>query len=98
MKSDETTTMAGTSLPEDVNTRLLVLEMTIAAVAARLPQVDFEEVVSMLVFVAKSSDVARAIDDPSNEAPQLAAAGQFATAMLDRIAASRRSERDPGRH
>lgn len=90
--------MAGIPVSDDLSTRLLVLEMTIAAVAARLPTVDFEEVVSMLVFVAKSSDAAREIDDPPIEAPRLADAGQYATAMLDRIAASRRSQRVPGRH
>lgn len=84
---------AGASPAGDADPRLLVLEMTIAAVAARLPQADFDEVVSMLVFVAKSSDAARALDEPPGGAQQLAEAGRCATAMLDRIAASRRAQR-----
>ncbi|WP_043836682.1 hypothetical protein [Muricoccus aerilatus] len=98
MRSDETEIPLGTSLPADMNTRLLVLEMTIAAVAARLPQPDFEEVVSMLVFVAKSSDAARAVEGPAAEMPYLDAAERCATAMLNRIAISRRTGRPLGRH
>lgn len=71
--------------------------MTIAAIAARLPPPDFEEVVSMLVFVANSADAARDMEGlPVSGAP-LAEAGRHATAMLDRIAASRRAERPAGR-
>ena len=43
--------------------RLLVLEMTVAAIAARLPKEDLQEIVSMLVFVAKSSEAARDLAD-----------------------------------
>lgn len=96
MKSDESA--PSDTFPREIDTRLLVLEMTIAAVAARLSQADFDEVVSMLVFVAKSSDAARALDEPLGGVPQLAEAGRCATAMLDRIAASRRSGRGAGQH
>ncbi|SHK04191.1 hypothetical protein SAMN02745194_04031 [Roseomonas rosea] len=78
--------------------RLLVLEMTVAAVAARLPQNDLQEVVSMLVFVAKSSEAARDLDEPPADAPGLTDASHYATQMLDRIAQSRRSDRTDGRH
>lgn len=98
MRSDETEPVPGLSLPADMSTRLLVLEMTIAAVAARLPQADFEEVVSMLVFVAKSSDAARAVEGPAAEAPYLDAAERCATSMLNRIASSRRTGRPLGKH
>ncbi|MBP0493283.1 hypothetical protein [Roseomonas indoligenes] len=83
----------------DAEVRLLVLEMTVAAIAARLPQEDFEEVVSMLVFVAKSSEAAAGgIGETPSGAPRLEDASHFATRMLDRIAASRRSPRTSGRH
>jgi hypothetical protein len=84
--------------PEGIGMRLLVLEMTIAAVAARLPQADFEEVISMLVFVANSSQAARDLEGLDMDAPRLADAGRYATDMLERIAQSRRSERSPGQH
>lgn len=97
MMSDEAATRLDKLAPEEIGTRLLVLEMTIAAIAARLPQVDFEEVVSMLVFVANSSDAARDMENLPGSGVPLAEAGRYATAMLDRIAASRRSERPSGR-
>ncbi len=78
--------------------RLLVLEMTVAAIAARLPQSDLQEVVSMLVFVAKSSEAAQDLDDAPGDAPGLVDASHYATQMLDRIAQSRRSDRAAGRH
>ena len=82
--------------------RLLVLEMTIAAIAARLPQDDLQEVVSMLVFVAKSSEAARDLEegtsDKGTETPPLVDASHYATEMLQRIAKSRRADRAEGRH
>ncbi|MCR0982190.1 hypothetical protein [Roseomonas populi] len=91
--------LAASAASEDQEVRLLVLEMTVAAIAARLPQVDFEEVVSMLVFVAKSSEAAAGeITDLPEGSPRLHDASHFATMMLDRIAASRRSPRTSGRH
>ncbi|HEY8612966.1 MAG TPA: hypothetical protein VIL69_16975 [Roseomonas sp.] len=78
--------------------RLLVLEMTVAAIVARLPRADFEEVVSMLVFIAKSSEATRDLENLPADAPRLDDARRYATAMLDRIAKSRRAERTPGCH
>ena len=43
-------------------------------------------------------DAAREIDNLPADAPALTDAGEYAAAMLDRIAASRRSHRTPGRH
>lgn len=82
----------------DTTMRLRVLEMTVAAIAARLPQHDFEEIVSMLVFVAKTSDAARDLDEPSSEVPGLTDASHYATEMLERIARSRRAGRGAGHH
>ena len=78
---------------EPVSARLMVLEMTVAAIAARLPQKDLEEVVSMLVFVARSSEAAESVADAPFLPGELGAAGRLATAMLDRISKSRRSDR-----
>lgn len=85
-------------LPEPLGTRLLVLEMTVAAVAARLPQNDLEEVVSMLVFIAKGAEAARDMQELAVEGPRLTDAGHFATEMLDRIAQSRRGDRTTPTH
>jgi len=82
----------------NIDTRLRVLEMTVAAMAARLPQPDFEEVISMLVFVAKSAEAAGTLEESAAENPFLSDAGRYATEMLDRIAHSRRGERSDGRH
>jgi len=76
-----------------LGTRLLVLEMTVAALAARLPQVDLEEVVAMLVFIAKGTEATHGMKELPVQGPCLTDAGHFATEMLDRIAQSRRSNR-----
>jgi hypothetical protein len=78
--------------------RLRVLEMTIAAIAARLPQPDLEEVVSMLVFIANSSEAAQDLGGVPADASHLEDARRYATDMLDRIARSRRADRASGRH
>ncbi len=83
---------------EETDMRLLVLEMTVAAVAARLPLEDFQEIVSMLVFVAKSSEAARGLEDRAMGPAQLLDASHYATQMLDRIAQSRRSDRPAAKH
>ncbi|MFT8247384.1 hypothetical protein, partial [Roseomonas sp. BN140053] len=54
-----------------LGTRLLVLEMTIAAIAARLPKSDLAEVAAMLVFVAKTSDAARDLDGLPADTPHV---------------------------
>ncbi|MFT8247165.1 hypothetical protein [Roseomonas sp. BN140053] len=73
-----------------LGTRLLVLEMTIAAIAARLPQDDLAEIVSMLVFVAKTSDAARDLDCVPADTPHVREAGLYAAEMLERISKSRK--------
>ena len=91
MVPDETLTDG--ELPDDLGVRLRVLEMTIAAIAARLPKNDLQEVVSMLVFVAKGPETASALANPPEEVPLLESAGHWATVMLDRISRSRASDR-----
>jgi hypothetical protein len=73
--------------------RLSVLEMAFAQSAARLPQGDLEAVVSLLVFVAKGTAAAEDLDWVPADAPNLALAQQHATALLERILASRRTDR-----
>lgn len=80
----------------DLRTRLQVLEMTVAAVAARLPTSDMQEVAAMLVFVAKGADAASQMEQPLADTVVLAEAARHATRMLDRIARSRASERSYG--
>ena len=78
---------------DDLGTRLHVLEMTLAAVAARLPKKDLEEVAAMLVFVAKGADAASQLEQPPSDTMLLEEAARHATRMLDRISRSRASER-----
>jgi hypothetical protein len=82
---------------EDVqaSVRLLVLEMTLAAIAARLPQRDLEEIVSLLVFIAKGSDAARDLTGVPDSSKELIAAGHYAVEFLERISSSRMSDRAP---
>ncbi|WP_424140746.1 hypothetical protein [Roseomonas chloroacetimidivorans] len=92
-----TSSTAGSALPQsddDSAMRLMVLEMTIAAIAARLPPDDLEEIASLLVFIAKGSDAASDLTGLSGRAPSLNSAGYFATEMLERIARSRKPKRD----
>ncbi|WP_376098879.1 hypothetical protein ACE7GA_09695 [Roseomonas sp. CCTCC AB2023176] len=77
----------------DLQTRLHVLEMTVAAIAARLPKADLQEVVALLVFVAKGADAATQLEQPPDDTALLEEAASHATRMLDRIAKSRASER-----
>lgn len=77
----------------DLGTRLQVLEMTVAAIAARLPKADLQEIASMLVFVAKGADAAAQMEQPPTDTLVLEDAARHATRMLDRIARSRASER-----
>jgi len=89
---------AGTELPgqkadaTSLAHRLSVLEMTIAAVAARLPPDDRAEIAAMLVFVAKGSDAAAAVSVAcDNGDVQGRSFGEYAVDMLERIEHSRKS-------
>ncbi|WP_426959753.1 hypothetical protein [Muricoccus radiodurans] len=78
---------------EDLAMRLHVLEMTVAAIAARLPKPDLDEVASLLVFVARGAEAASDVEGLPPDLPVLGAAGRSATRMLERIAHSRASHR-----
>ena len=90
---DGNTIFANAEPGDDLGTRLHVLEMTVAAVAARLPKKDLEEVAAMLVFVAKGADAAARLEQPPGDMVVLEEAARHATRMLDRISKSRASER-----
>ncbi|WP_426955618.1 hypothetical protein [Muricoccus radiodurans] len=77
--------------------RLRVLEMTLAAVVARLPQADLEEIASLLVFISNSSDAAQDLQADTDAASDLGEVREYATALLDRIARSRGVGRATGR-
>ena len=93
MEPDEILTME--EVPDEFSVRIHVMEMTLAAIAARLPKNDLQEVVSMLVFVAKGPETAAAMGNPPQEMQILESAGRWATLMLDRISRSRGSDRTP---
>ncbi len=76
----------------DNEARFLVLEMTVGALVAQLPQVSLEEVVSMLAFVAGlTEDAENLVDGPGEE--QLARVRHYANEMLSRAMASRKPDR-----
>jgi hypothetical protein len=75
--------------------RLMVLEMLVALIAARLPQRDLEEVVGMLVFVANASQETSE-HDVMADSTRLAQAQRYATEMLDRMSKVRKNRRVAG--
>ncbi|HEY8609815.1 MAG TPA: hypothetical protein VIL69_00830 [Roseomonas sp.] len=79
----------------DTAMRLMVLEMTVAAIAARLPRADLDEIASLLVFVAKGSDATGDLANSPEDSPDLIWAGHHATKLLERIAISRKPGRNP---
>lgn len=83
-------------LPTDADLRLNVLEMTIAAIAAQLPDHAFGEIVSLLVFIAKGGDAASAASPMPLAGSRAEAAGAHATRMLEVIAKARRPGRPHG--
>jgi hypothetical protein len=78
-----------------IATRLMILELAVATIAARLPKEDMEEVASVLVFVANSSKKA-SDDEISAGSVQLALAQYYATEMLERMTKVRRPGRISG--
>jgi hypothetical protein len=74
--------------------RLLVLEMSVAALIAQLPRPSLEEVAGMLTYVAGLSEEAEATVGGSGEA-QLGHVRHWANEMLDRVMTSRKLSR-PG--
>lgn len=72
--------------------RLLVLEMSVAALIAQLPQPSLGEVAGMLCFVAGVTEEASEIAPRIGER-QLGYVRHWAGEMLDRVMASRKASR-----
>jgi hypothetical protein len=72
--------------------RLLVLEMSVAALIAQLPRPSLEEVAGMLTYVAGISEEAEATVGGVGE-QQLGHVRHWATEMLERVMASRKLPR-----
>ena len=72
--------------------RLVILEMSVAALIAQLPPQSLDEVASMLCFVA---DVAENVEDVASSAgeQQLGHVGHWADEMLRRVMVSRKASR-----
>ncbi len=75
------------TLPEP---RMLVLEMTVAALVAQLPPASIEEVVGMLAYVAEASD---GVDETVGTDSDLASVRFWADEMLNRVMVSRKPTR-----
>jgi hypothetical protein len=72
--------------------RLIVLEMSVAAVIAQLPHASLEEVASMLCFVADTTEDVEEITAVVN-GRQLDHVRHWANEMLYRVMVSRKAER-----
>lgn len=72
--------------------RLLVLEMSVAALIAQLPQQSLEEVASMLCFVADTSEEAEEFTTAVGDR-QLGYVRHWASEMLHRVMISRKGSR-----
>jgi len=72
------------------NARLLVLEMSVAALIAQLPSQSLGEVASMLCFVAGITEEAEEIVSSAGER-QLGYVRYWANEMLDRVTVSRKT-------
>jgi len=70
--------------------RLLILEMSMAALIAQLPQQSLEEVVSMLHFVAEATEDAEEITTTA-EGRQLGYVRHWACEMLARVLVSHKA-------
>ena len=72
--------------------RLLVLEMSVAALIAQLPRASLDEVASMLCFVADATGDAEEVASSAGER-QLGHVGHWAGEMLHRVMVSRKASR-----
>ncbi len=72
--------------------RLLVLEMSVAALIAQLPQHSLEEVASMLCFVADTTEDAEEFTAAAGDR-QLGYIRHWASEMLHRVMISRKGSR-----
>jgi len=84
--------MMNTQDLSSTNARLLVLEMSIAAVIAQLPKQALDEVAGMLCFVANASEEAGEIAPHVGE-QQLSCVRHWASEMLQRVMVSRKATR-----
>ena len=72
--------------------RFLVLEMSVAALIAQLPQQSLDEVASMLCFVADVTEDTEELAQDSGE-ERLGYVRHWASEMLNRIMVSRKASR-----
>lgn len=72
--------------------RLIVLEMSVAALIAQLPPQSLEEVASMLCFIADATDDIEEVVSSTGER-QLGHVGHWAGEMLHRVMVSRKVSR-----
>ena len=72
--------------------RFLVLEMSVAALIAQLPQQSLDEVASMLCFVADVTEDTEELAPDSGE-EQLGYIRHWASEMLNRVMVSRKASR-----
>lgn len=72
--------------------RLLVLELSVAALIAQLPRESLDEVASMLCFIADATGDAEEVASGAGE--QLGHVGHWAGEMLHRVMVSRKASRD----
>ena len=72
--------------------RLLVLEMSVAALIAQLPQPSLEEVAGMLCFVANATEDAEEFTAAAGD-KQLGYIRHWASEMLHRVMVSRKGSR-----
>lgn len=72
--------------------RLLILEMSVAALIAQLPQQSLEEVASMLCFVADTTEEAEEFTAGVGDR-QLGYVRHWASEMLHRVMVSRKGSR-----
>ena len=78
--------------PSSAEARLIVLEMSVAALIAQLPPQSLEEVASMLCFVADATDDIEEVASSTGER-QLGHVGHWADEMLRRVMVSRKASR-----
>lgn len=72
--------------------RLVVLEMSVAALIAQLPPQSLEEVASMLCFIADATEDVEEVASSDGE-QQLGHVGHWAGEMLRRVMVSRKASR-----
>lgn len=85
------TTMQQSQDLSSADARLIVLEMSVAALIAQLPRASLEEVASMLCFVAGVTEEVGEVTGAAEDQP-LAHVRHWADEMLHRVMASRKAD------